>query len=201
MKIILVLLLGLIACNRQPPTDNQEKDKPKIPEDVLLNTNQMNLEEVLKYCNVEIDSFDVDTSYHFDVSFFIGSDKAKKPSDIDLVFTRTYYYTSSKLLGLSYVFYSDDYEDFGVIKYKIENDEPGIIVAQNSHSNNSHFVFATIKFDQELRLFKSLPYNHRVYVRFNSYGKYDHLMSVQQKNSILLMLRLIELKNYRVDLY
>lgn len=200
MKIILILLLILIACNRQAPTDNQQKDKLKIPEDVILNTNLMNLDEVLKYCDVKIDSFDNDTTYHFDASFTISPEKAKSPSDLNLIFTRTYYHTNLKLLGLSYVFSSDDNEDFEVINYKIENSEPEIITAENTHSNNTHFVFATIKYEQELRLFKSLPYNNRVYVRFNPHGKYDHLMTLQQKNSILLMLRLIELKNYKVSL-
>jgi hypothetical protein len=40
-KIILILLLILIACNRQAPTDNQQKDKLKIPEDVLLDTSSI----------------------------------------------------------------------------------------------------------------------------------------------------------------
>lgn len=201
MKIILVLLLSLIACNRQTPTDNQEKDKPKIPEDVLLNTNQMNLEEVLKYCNVEIDSFENDTTYSFFNVFSVGKENAKSAADISIITFRVYFYVPASALGLSYTIYPDNYEDFEIVKFKIDENKPEFITANDFKGNIQHTLNARIKFKDEFALIKKIATNSNVLVRIDTSEEYDHLMSIQQKNSILLMLRLIELKNYRVDLY
>lgn len=185
-----LILLSTFSCSEL----NNKNSILEIPSDFLLDTEQMQLTEVLKYCFVQIDSFENDTIFSFTEKNISELELNPSLCQMELILS-----VPSPSIILSYYYFTGEYGDL-LVQYKNSGAKGeslfGKITSLGKYSRCDLYIYKRENFI----LLNLLPTYSRVDVRIGDNPAHDHLLSIRQKNIIKLMLKLIEIKGYSLQL-